>query len=191
MAFHGHALQAVAPAHDQRNSRPNGRASDYGGAVNVAANSAYESARNGNGPNSSRTNAAGSSIAAASDRVPLETMTDISRRFKQAVSTGWDRRSPTYEEVNVLLLYWEEDSNDVKEATRRLESVFRHSFNYATEVASIPSANAEHELNSIVEAFFRKNNSPDKLAILHYAGRCLANEEVPGSPPIWMPYVTS
>jgi hypothetical protein len=177
-----HALPTVTPARDHRNNRLNGWVSDHDSAVS----SAYGT-RNGSG--ASRTNA-GNTITGASDRAPLETMTDISRRFKQAVSTGWDRRSPTYADANALLLYWEEDSSEVKDATRRLGSVFRQSFNYATEVVSIPSTNAEQELNSVVEAFFRRNNTPDTLAILHYAGRCLASE-IPGAPPIWMPYVTT
>lgn len=178
----GHVLPTAAHALDHRNSRFNDRASDHDGATS----STYA---NRNGSSASRTHV-GSTITAVNDHAPLETMTDISRRFKQAVSTGWDRRSPTYADANVLLLYWKEDSSEVKEATRRLESVFRHSFNYATEVFSIPSTNAEQELNSAVEAFFDKNNTPDKLAILHYAGRCLASE-IPGAPPIWMPYVTT
>ncbi|KIH94995.1 hypothetical protein SPBR_03768 [Sporothrix brasiliensis 5110] len=174
-----HAQLLVASAHDHRTSRPNGPVSGH----DSAANSTYAS-RNGNV--ASRTNSASHTVIIASDRAPLETITDVSRQFKQAVSTGWDRRSPTYAGASVLLLYWEQDSDEVKEATWRLDSVFRHSFNYATETVSIPSTDAERVLNSTVEAFFSKNNTPENLAILHYAGRCLASE-TPGAPPIWMP----
>lgn len=116
---------------------------------------------------------------------PLETMSDITRCFKSAVVSGWERRWPTYAHVGVLMLYWDDDDDMVKEITLRLDGVFRTKYHFTTEVYAIqPIASASDLVYAKVDSFFTRNNSPENLAILHYAGKSVPNE-AGGHPPIW------
>ncbi|CAK7197752.1 hypothetical protein SEUCBS139899_000400 [Sporothrix eucalyptigena] len=183
------ATQPVtAPAFHYRNSsarsnddssRVNGRRSENDGAISGPFSSSYSGT-------ASRTSIGSNTGFFSTDRTPTGAMTDITRRFQQAVSTGQERRSPTYVDADVMIVYWEDDYDEVKDSIRLLESVFQHSFYYATEVFAIPSTDSEKDLYSAVEEFFSKNSTPEKLAILYYAGRSVPSEPSGGAP-LWMP----
>ena len=122
------------------------------------------------------------------DRTPPEALIDITRRFHQAVSSGQHHQSPTYVDADVMIIYWAEDYDEVKASIKLLGSVFQHSFYYATEVFPIPSTDSEQALYAAVDDFFGKNSTPEKLAILYYAGRSVPSEPSGGAP-MWLPYV--
>ncbi|EFW99010.1 hmg-i/hmg-y, DNA-binding protein [Grosmannia clavigera kw1407] len=143
---------------------------------------------NMNGNEDSNGNITGNSIGNDSsvNRLSFESMSDITRSFKNAVDKAWDCRSPTYAGVHVLLIYWDEDDEAVKDAAAQLESVFRTTYHFDTDIFSIQSAVSCDMLYAKVETFFASNSSPGDLAILYYAGEIEANRLV-GEAPVWTP----
>ncbi|OAA67319.1 hmg-i/hmg-y, DNA-binding protein [Niveomyces insectorum RCEF 264] len=116
---------------------------------------------------------------------PFASMSDVTRSFQDAVLKGWDRRSPTYARVNVLLIYWEVDGSAAADAAARLETIFRTLFHYATDTFVIRSAAQSAKLYGKVESLFAKCSSPDHLSIVYYGGQTAANPM--DGPPIWTP----
>ncbi|CAK7228252.1 hypothetical protein SCUCBS95973_006816 [Sporothrix curviconia] len=174
----------TGPTYDDENDNATGN--DNYGTAN-AQTSEYDGAFSGQNSNDASTANNGSNNSYPPiDRAPPGVLIEITRSFQQAVSTGRHRRSPTYVDADVMIVYWEEDYEEVKSSTKLLGSVFQHSFYYATEVFAIPSINPEQALYIAVEEFFAKNSTPEKLAILYYAGRS-APSEPSGGPPLWMP----
>ncbi|CAK7229121.1 hypothetical protein SBRCBS47491_007140 [Sporothrix bragantina] len=178
----------TAPAFDHRNSIVHGNDSNGRADVRTSENDSVFSIKNGS--NASRASTGSNGSYPPLDRAPPGVLIEITRSFQQAVSTGRHRRSPTYVDADVMIVYWREDYDEVKASMKLLESVFQHSFYYATEVFAIPSTNPEQALYVAVEEFFAKNSTPEKLAILYYAGRSVPSEPSGGAP-VWMPYVSA
>ncbi|KAI0142226.1 hypothetical protein GGR57DRAFT_393998 [Xylariaceae sp. FL1272] len=78
-------------------------------------------------------------------------------------------QKPSYENVSVLLLSWEDD-NAAEQDILALEQVFRERYKYRTEKYTIPAVpNASVKLGVRVASFLEPAG-PDTLLIVHYAG---------------------
>lgn len=121
----------------------------------------------------------------------LDTITDITRRFRSAVNKGWSRRSPTYNTVDVMLIYWEDDEAEVKNSVLNLQAAFYGSLNYPTELCTIRSSESSHiDIRAKVEHFFARDQSLDRLAILYYAGQCVSSDSPDSQALFLVPYVS-
>lgn len=85
-------------------------------------------------------------------------------------------KAPTYKEVAVLLLCWEQNSSDLCTETEiaELEATFKEKFRYQTEVARLDAtntnANVQMQVNARVSGFAMKHGGPENLLIVYYAG---------------------
>ncbi|KAI1270315.1 hypothetical protein F5Y18DRAFT_434712 [Xylariaceae sp. FL1019] len=117
----------------------------------------------------------------------LEWITQLDAAIKQA----WPKRHVMYDTVSVLMISWEETSQD---AMRReldgLEEVFRCHYRYSVERWLIPSVSPAPAMRQRVGGFMdRHSRKPKTLVILYYAGHTRINEK--GDYPFWVPSSTS
>ena len=80
-----------------------------------------------------------------------------------------------YKKVEVLLLCWAQNSNDLKttEEVNALKFVLEKRFRYRTHMACLDNNNKQRlqvQLNSKVAAFVGANDGPNTLLIVYYAG---------------------
>ena len=121
----------------------------------------------------------------------LDTISDITRRFKSAVVNGWSRRSPTYNTVDVMLVYWEDDEAEVKTSVLNLQAAFYGSLNYPTELYTLRSSESSHnDIRAKAEHFFSRDQSLDRLAIFYYAGQCVSSDSADSQALFLVPYVS-
>jgi hypothetical protein len=74
------------------------------------------------------------------------------------------------------LLHWQTDDLWVLPELADLEKCLRESYNYDTEVYSIPSDNAQLALTVKVADLITKHDSEDTLFIVYYAGHARIDE---------------
>lgn len=105
--------------------------------------------------------------------VPLEQFTnDVTQSLKRTFPT----ESRRYDNVHVLLLRWAEDDLRTKREIEDLEKVFRETYHYTTECATIPSDDSHNTLEFIITRFRQSYDSSDRpdspcnLLILYYGG---------------------
>jgi hypothetical protein len=88
---------------------------------------------------------------------------------------GKYNQSSTYKKVEVLLLCWAQNSNDLKteREVNKLESILRTRFRYGTRIAHLDN-NLEQklqvQLNAKVAHFVGEHDGPNTLLIVYYAG---------------------
>ena len=83
--------------------------------------------------------------------------------------------SSAYEKVEVLLVCWAQDSNDLKttEEVNALNSVLEKRFRWHTTMAYLDNDKQQRlqvQLNTAVAAFVGANDGPNTLLIVYYAG---------------------
>ena len=95
--------------------------------------------------------------------------------FSNGIAKGNYKNPSTYKKAKVLLLCWEEKSDDltVKPEVEKLAAVFKNKFHFEAYIETIDN-NAEQRLqvcvNAIVANFVRNNDGPDNLLIVYYSG---------------------
>lgn len=81
----------------------------------------------------------------------------------------------TYKKVEVLLLCWAQNSSDLK-TTKEVDAlrlVFEDRFKYHTTIQYLDNDNKQKlqvQINGIVATFVQKNDGPNTLLIVYYAG---------------------
>ncbi|KAL8858025.1 MAG: hypothetical protein Q9178_005486 [Gyalolechia marmorata] len=88
------------------------------------------------------------------------------------------RRQHDYNEVHVMLLYWEESDNPNFEAeANQLADLFKHEFRYEIHPSPIPSDQSENRLCSAIIDLLLKHDAPGNLLIIHYGGHGDADDD--------------
>ena len=96
-------------------------------------------------------------------------------RWNITMDRGEYNHPSAYEKVEVLLLCWTRDSNDLKttEEVNALRLVFETRFRYHTTMASLDSNNKQKlqvQINKKVADFVGDHDGPNTLFIVYYAG---------------------
>ncbi|MCJ1448128.1 MAG: Phosphatidylinositol-4-phosphate 5-kinase [Stictis urceolatum] len=91
------------------------------------------------------------------------------------MSAGNYTSSTSYRTVEVLLLSWDEDGDDldVKQEVEDLAAVFKGTFNYGTTVEKLQrhqNKTAQSYINMVVANWVWKNDGPRTLLIVYFAG---------------------
>jgi hypothetical protein len=106
----------------------------------------------------------------------LETpvQTGISPGNAQAdTSTGEASDFPTtayYNQVNALLLYWEEDDLGCKKEIDKVRETFETRFYYRTQTFVIPSQRSQANLQKALSDFVMETACSSGLTVIYYAG---------------------
>jgi hypothetical protein len=106
----------------------------------------------------------------------LETpvQTGISPGNAQAdTSTGEASDFPTtayYNQVNALLLYWEEDDLGCKKEIDKVRETFENRFYYRTQTFVIPSQRSQANLQKALSDFVMETACSSGLTVIYYAG---------------------
>lgn len=88
------------------------------------------------------------------------------------VPSGYNGAPPLYskyDQVEALLLQWEDDDLGVNTEIQKLDRLFRSHFNFTTYLRRIPSKDADDYLTSAI-VHFRKGKSFRDLLIVYYGG---------------------
>jgi hypothetical protein len=94
----------------------------------------------------------------------------IISQFNDATSKYWSTHSD-YDQVNALLLYWEDDDLNVVEEVTALKALFEDDLKFKVQIFPIPTENAQADLQCEVATFVKgKANIDRSLVIVFYAG---------------------
>ena len=90
--------------------------------------------------------------------------------FKKSTHNYWSTNGD-YEEVNALLLHWDEDDLNVVPEVRKLQQLLQLDLNYNSRIYAIASENAATQLQRDLAAFIDQYSvSTRSLTIIYYAG---------------------
>jgi hypothetical protein len=96
-------------------------------------------------------------------------------RWSKIMDQGKYKNASTYEKVEVLLLRWADNCNDLDltEEVEELERVFEKDFNYGARVAYLDSSieqKLQVQINGKVASFVSDHDGQNTLLIVYYAG---------------------
>lgn len=100
---------------------------------------------------------------------------DYQRTWSEAMEKGPYSNPSSYEKCAVLLLCWEENSDDLdtKEEVNRLKSIFEEKFRYDVQIQYIDNRikkKLQVQVNRKVADFVENHDGPHTLLIVYYAG---------------------
>ena len=100
---------------------------------------------------------------------------DLQLLWSRVMDGGKYKTHSTYTKVEVLLLCWEHNCNDLatKEEVDRLKDTFENLFNYHAEIHYLDTTIEQRlqvRLNAIVAKFVGDHDGPNTLLIVYYAG---------------------
>lgn len=95
--------------------------------------------------------------------------------WSNTMDKGSYKNPSTYEKVEVLLLCWEDNSDDLttKHEVHQLSQVFRQRFHYNTHTEYLenkPQKKLQVQVNAKVANFVESRDGPRTLLIVYYAG---------------------
>ncbi|KAI9798991.1 MAG: Phosphatidylinositol-4-phosphate 5-kinase [Piccolia ochrophora] len=95
--------------------------------------------------------------------------------WSEATEDGKFNASAFYENIAVLLIYWDKESNDlnISEEVETLQTVFETEFHYDVSLAPLKSHSgqlAQVQVNYELAQFVYKKDGPKTLLIVYYAG---------------------
>lgn len=94
----------------------------------------------------------------------------IINEFKQSTQNCWATNGD-YDEVNALLLHWDDDDLNVEPEVQKLRQLLQVDLNFNPRIYAIPSENAGTQLQRDLAAFIDQNSvSTRSLTIVYYAG---------------------
>lgn len=94
----------------------------------------------------------------------------IINQFIDATSTDWSTQSD-YDQVNALLVHWEEDDLNVITEVENIKKLFEDNFKFKTKDFPIPSNHSQAALQTAVSSFIEANGAINRsLIIVYYAG---------------------
>lgn len=100
---------------------------------------------------------------------------DLRVMWSKVMDQGPYKNPSTYRKVEVLILHWADNSNDLatNEEVKSLQSVLEKPFNFHVQVESLDNhieKKLQVRINSIVAQFVEKHDGPNTLLIVYYAG---------------------
>ncbi|KAM0354163.1 hypothetical protein ACHAPU_001198 [Fusarium lateritium] len=81
-----------------------------------------------------------------------------------------------YNEIQVLLIRWDEDELEVEWELNELQRVFRELYRFTTDKFLIPTQNSHRKLTHKVLSFVEEHENEDTLLIVYYGGHGVINK---------------
>ena len=87
-------------------------------------------------------------------------------------------KSLRYEDVAVLILYWEEGYGDLEVLPEvdRLTDIFERRFGFVVQQGKLPSQGSPVQANAILAKFVQAHHGVNNLLIVYYAGHAAPGE---------------
>jgi hypothetical protein len=103
---------------------------------------------------------------------------EIVTEFNQVTENYWTTHSE-YNEVNALLIHWEDDELNVVPEVKRLQTLFEKDYRFnSAPIYPIPTTNSEAELQFELARFIRQHSlKRSSLTIVYYAGHADSPDE--------------
>lgn len=96
--------------------------------------------------------------------------TQAMSRVNAEFSRFFEEPRQRYSNVTFIALLWKDSDSGYLAEAKRLEELFKQTFNFSTDIFEIPTANSQEELKRVITQLVQDITQADSLLIIHYGG---------------------